>query len=92
MSRKSIKQMFTHPTPGGPASRGGGGWGSKFQKCGKFHELPRKSINKQNSAEKITKTCNPHPTPSDGGGGVRGENFKVTKLQGLKSISGMQLS
>ena len=88
MSRKSIKQMFTHPTPGGPASWGG--WGSTFQKCGKFHELPRKSI-KQNSAEKITKTCNPHPTPSDGGG-VRGENFKVTKLQGLKSISGMQLS
>ena len=41
---------------------------------------------------KITKTCNPHPTPSDGGGGVRGENFKVTKLQGLKRISGMQLS
>ena len=93
MSRKSIKQMFTHPTPGGPASRGGGVGGSKFQKCGKFHELPRKSINKKISAEKITKTCNPHPTPSDGGGGgVRGENVKVTKLQGLKSISGMQLS
>ena len=91
MSRKSIKQMFTHPTPGGPASRGGGVGGSTFQKCGKFHELPRKSI-KKNSAEKITKTCNPHPTPSDGGGGVRGDNFKVTKLQGLKSISGMQLS
>ena len=88
MSRKSIKQMFTHPTPGGPASRGGGLGG---QKCGKFHELPRESINKKYSAEKITKTCNPHPTPSDGGG-VRGENFKVTKLQGLKSISGMQLS
>ena len=84
MSRKSIKQMFIQ-RPGG-----GGGWGSKFQKCGTFHELPRKSINKKNSAEKITKTCNPHPTPSDGGGGgVRGENVKVTKLQ---SISGMQLS
>ena len=81
MSRKSIKQIFTHPTPGGPASRGGG-WGSTFQKCGKCHELPRKSIKKK-SAEKITKTCNPHPTPSDGGGGVRGENFKVTKLQCL---------
>ena len=90
MSRKSIKQMFTHPTPG--VQRPGGGLGgSKFQMCGKFHELPRKSINKKNSAEKITKTCNPHPTPSTGGG-VRGENFKVTKLQGLKSISGMQLS
>ena len=138
MSRKSIKHIFTHPTPGGPASRGGGGvGGSKFQNCGKFHEQPRKSIKKKNSsikhifthptpggpasrgggwgvkisklreisrtaekidkknknsAQKITKTCNPHPTPSDGGGGVRGKNVNVTKLQGLKSISGMQLS
>ena len=25
---------------------GGGGWGSKFQKSGKFHELSRKSIKK----------------------------------------------
>ena len=33
----------------------------------------------------------PPPTPSDGGG-VRGENAKVTKHQVLKSISGMQLS
>ena len=33
-------------------------------------ELPRKLINKKNSTEKITKTCNPHPTPSDGGGGL----------------------
>ena len=49
-------------------------------------------IDKKNSVEKITKTCNPHPTPSDGGGGVRGENLKVTKLQGLKSISEMQLT
>ena len=31
----------------------------------------------------------PHPT---GGGGVNGENVKVTKHQVLKSISGMQLS
>ena len=78
MSRKSIKQMFTHPAPGGPASRGGLGGGSTFQKCGKFHELPRKIAKQKNSAEKITKTCNPHPTPSDGGGGggVRGEKFQ----------------
>ena len=34
----------------------------------------------------------PPPTPSDEGGGVRGENVKVTKHQVLKSISGMQLS
>ena len=75
MSRKSIKQMFTHPTPGGPASGGVGG--STFQKCGKLHELPRKSINKKNSTEKITKTCNSHPTPSDGGGG--GLGAKISK-------------
>ena len=91
--QKINKTNVYPPHPGGFSVPGGGVGGSKFQKCGKFHELPRKSINKNNSAEKITKTCNPHPTPSDGGGGgVRGENFKVTKLQGLKSISGMQLS
>ena len=38
---KKILFFFTHPTPGG----GGGGGGSKFQKSGKFPELPRKSIN-----------------------------------------------
>ena len=86
MSRKSIKQIFTHPTPGGPASRGG-------VKISKVREISRtaEKIDKKNSAEKITKTCNPHPTHPTGGG-VRGENVKVTKLQGLKSISGMQLS
>ena len=42
LSRKSIKFVFTHPTPGSK----GGGWGSKFQTCGKFHELSRKSIKK----------------------------------------------
>ena len=45
--QKINNNKFTHPTPGGSASRGGGG---------------------------------------------RGEHFKVTKLQDLKSISGMQLS
>ena len=44
LTRKSIKFVFTHPTPG-MGSRGGG-WGSKFQKSGKFHELSRKSIKK----------------------------------------------
>ena len=34
----------------------------------------------------------PQPHPTGGGGGVRGEHFKVTKHQVLKSISGMQLS
>ena len=91
MSIKSIKQIFTHPTPGGPASRGAGGWGVKISKVREISRTAEEIDKKKNSTEKITKTCNLHPTPSDGGG-VRGENFKVTKLQGLKSISGMQLS
>ena len=45
--QKINKSNFYPPHPGGPASRGGGGWGSKFQKCRKFHELPRKSIKKK---------------------------------------------
>ena len=60
----------------------------------KVREISRtaeKIDKKKNSAEKITKTCNPTP-PHPTGGGVRGENVKVTKLQGLKNISGMQLS
>ena len=54
----------------------------KNVKCQTFHELSRKSIF----------LLAPPPHPSDEGGGVRGENFKVTKHQVLKSISGMQLS
>ena len=92
MSRKSIKQIFTHPTPGGPASRGGG-WGVNISKVREISRTAEKIEKKKISAGKITKTCNPHPTPPyPTGGGVRGENVKVTKLQGLKSISGMQLS
>ena len=42
LSRKSIQFGLN---PGGGCSKGrGGGWGSKFQKFGKFHELFRKSI------------------------------------------------
>ena len=48
MNVQKINQTnFYPPHPGGPASRGGGDGGSKFQKCGKFHELPRKSIKKK---------------------------------------------
>ena len=46
-----------------------------------FHELSRKSI---------FFVSPPPPYPM--GGGVRGENVKVTKHQVLKSVSGMQLS
>ena len=59
--------MFTHPTPGGPASRGG--WGVKISKVREISRTAEKIDKQKNSAEKITKTCNPHPTPSDGGGG-----------------------
>ena len=45
MSRKSIKQMFTHPTPGGSSVPGG--FGGQHFKCEKFHELPKKSIKKK---------------------------------------------
>ena len=54
--------------------------GSTNQKSGKCYELAIKVI------KNVTP---PHPT---GGGGVRGENLKITKHKVLKSISGMQLS
>ena len=38
MNCSENQKKLTHPTPGGS--------GSKFQKSGKFHELPRKSIKK----------------------------------------------
>ena len=89
--QKINKTNFYPPHPGGPASGRGGVGGVNISKVREISRTAEK-IDKKKIAEKITKTCNPHPTPSDGGGGVRGENFKVTKLQGLKSISGMQLS
>ena len=82
MSRKSIKQMFTHPTPG-VQRPGGGGLGVKISKVREVSRTAEKIDKNKNSAEKITKTSD---------GGVRGEHFKVTKLHGLKCISGMQLS
>ena len=36
-----------YPSHPGGVPGGGGGWGLKFQKSGKFHELSRKSINKK---------------------------------------------
>ena len=68
--------MFTHPTPVGPAS-GGGGWGVKISKVREISRTAEKIDKQKNSAEKITKTCNPHPTPSDGGGG--GLGAKISK-------------
>ena len=59
-------KMFYPPHPGGPASRGGG-WGVNISKVREISRTAEK-IDKKNSTEKITKTCNPHPTPSDGGG------------------------
>ena len=88
--QKINKTNVYPPHPGGVQRPGGGGWGVNISKVREISRTAEK-IDKKNSAEKITKTCNPHPTPIRRGG-VRGDNFKVTKLQGLKSISGMQLS
>ena len=58
-----MKKLLIHPTPGGGGSQGNWGGGSTFQKSGKFHELPRKSIH----------CClPPPPTPTQlvGGGGL----------------------
>ena len=61
----------------------------------KVREISRtaEKIDYKNYCRK-NKKCNHYPTPSDGGagGGGKGENFKVTKHQLLKSISEMQLS
>ena len=91
MNVQKINKTNVYPPHPGGSSVPGGGWGVNISKVREISRTAEK-IDKKNSAEKITKTCNPHPTPSDGGGGVRGDNFKVTKLQGLTSISGMQLS
>ena len=45
--QKINKTNFYPPHPGGVQRPGVGVGGSKFQKCGKFHELPRKSIKKK---------------------------------------------
>ena len=74
--------MFTHPTPG--VQRPGGVGGVTISKV---REISR-------TAEKIDKQkklCRKKNQNMFRRGGVRGENVKVTKLQGLKSISGMQL-
>ena len=84
MNVQKINETNVYP----PQRPGGGGWGVKISKVREISRTAEKIDNKKNYAEKITKTCNPTP-PHPTGGGVRGE---VTKLQGLKSISGMQLS
>ena len=65
--QKINKTNFYPPHPGG-SSVPGGGWGVKISKVREISRTAEK-IDKKKSAEKITKTCNPHPTPSDGGGG-----------------------
>ena len=64
------KKIVDPPHSGGGGSQGNwGAGGSKFQKSGKFHELPRKSIH----------CCLPHPPPHPyptGGGGVRSPNWR----------------
>ena len=73
------QKLLIHPTPGGgfPGELGGGGVGAKFQKSGKFHELPRKSIN----------CClpPPHPYPTGGGGGL---GVKIGGTDGREGLIG----
>ena len=62
------KKKIVDPPHSGGGSQGNGG-GAKFQKSGKFHELPRKSIN-------CCLPPPPHPYPTGGGGGYE------SKLEG----------
>ena len=57
---ETIKQIVDPPhSGGGGGSQGNWGGGATFQKSGKCHELPRKSMN----------CClPPHPYPTGGGG------------------------
>ena len=70
------KKLLIHPTPGGGFPRGIGGE-AKFQKSGKFHELPRKSIN----------CClpPPPPLPSRWGGGL---GVKIGGTDGREGLMG----
>ena len=75
--QKINKTNFYPPHPGGSSVPGGGGLRVKISKVREISRTAEK-IDKKNSAAKITKTFNPHPTPiRRGGGGGRGENFKV---------------
>ena len=70
---QKINNICFYPShPGGCVFQGGGGWGSKFQKSGKFHELSRKSI------KKIT------PPPTKGG---RSGNFRGSKKSKVREMS-----
>ena len=61
------KKSVDPPHSGGRGSQGNWGGGAKFQKSGKCHELPRKSIH----------FClSPPPYPTGGGGGVRSPNWR----------------
>ena len=71
------KKIVDPPHSRGGVPRGIGGGGAKFQKSGKFHELPRKSIN----------CCLPHPSPTPtqqvGGLGV-----KIGGTDGREGLTG----
>ena len=76
--QKINKFVFTHPTRGGSSRGGLGGWGLKFQKSGKFHELSRKSI----------KIFLPPPTKGGRSGNFRGsKNQKSGKCHELSRKS-----
>ena len=67
--QKINKTNVYPPRPGGSSVPGGGVGGVNISKVRKISRTAEKIDEQKNAAEKITKTCNPHPTPSDGGGG-----------------------
>ena len=69
MNCPETNKKSVDPPHSGGGSQGNWGGGAKFQKSGKFHELPRKSIN----------CCLPPPPlrPTQlVGGGVRSQNWR----------------
>ena len=75
--QKINKTNVYPPHPGESSVPGGGGWGVNISKVREISRTAEKIDKKKNSADKINKTCNPHPTPSDGGGG--GLGAKISK-------------
>ena len=72
--QKINKTNVYPPHPGGSSVPGG--LGVNISKVREMSRTAEKIDKQKNSPEKITKTCHPHPTPSDGG---RGLGAKISK-------------
>ena len=69
MNVQKINKTNVYPPHSGGVSVPGVVVGVNISKVREISRTAEKIDKKKNSSEKITKTCNPHPTPSDGGGG-----------------------